>query len=362
VTHKTERGGVVLDIDDEASLLAHASRLQDAFAGIPHKLLVQRMAPRGTELIVGARRDPVFGPVVLVGAGGILAELIRDTVVELAPVDRGRALAMLGRLKARALLEGFRGAPRLDVEAVSSVIEAVSRLVSERDDIVEVDINPLVVSTSGALAVDALVRLGHEAHVPKKRPRTPEGGMEKFFEPGSIALLGASRSHGKGGNIILRNLVRAGFKGAILPINPSGHDILGMRSYKRLTDVPGPVDLAMIVIPKRAVREALADCAAKNVGAVILCTGGYADAGPEGAAEQKQLVSFARSHGMRLMGPNSIGVINPGKGLATSIVGLEPLKPGGVALVGQSGVFSSGWGRWIAESAPFGVSKVACIG
>ena len=186
--------------------------------------------------------------------------------------------------------------------------------------------------------------------------------MGPFFHPRALALIGASRSHGKGGNIILRNLIRAGYQGALYPINPSGHDILGIKSFKRVSDVPGPVDLAMIVIPKTAVAEALADCASKKVPAVILSTGGYADIGEAGTHEQAVLVTMARKSGMRIMGPNSIGTIHPRLGLATSIVGLEPIQSGGVSLIGQSGVFSSGWGRWIADAKPFGLSKVACIG
>ena len=156
--------------------------------------------------------------------------------------------------------------------------------------------------------------------------------------------------------------MKAGFKGTLYPINPSGHDILGMKTYRNLCDIPDPVDLAMIVIPKAAVSEALEDCSAKGVKAVILSTGGYSDIGAVGAREQKELVETVRKQGLRLMGPNSIGTIHTGSGLATSIVGLEPIGPGGVSLIGQSGVFSSGWGRWIADFRPFGVSKVACIG
>ncbi|HPC47011.1 MAG TPA: acetate--CoA ligase family protein, partial [Deltaproteobacteria bacterium] len=362
IAHKTEAGGVVLDIPDTTSLLSHAREMRSRFAGVPHALLVQRMAPKGAEIIIGARRDAVFGPVVLAGMGGILAEIIRDTALELAPITERRALAMLQRLKAWPILSGFRGGRAVDVRCVARALAALSRLVARRRDIVEVDVNPLMALPEGAVAVDALVRV---ANGDFRRARDRVAGplsVDPFFNPRSFALLGASRSHGKGGNIILRNVLKAGFKGPVYPINPSGHEILGIPSHRRLTDVPGEVDLAMIVIPKPAVKDAIRDCAAKGVRAVILCTGGYADAGEKGASEQDVIARLARESGFRLMGPNSIGVINPAVGLATSIVGLEPIMQGGVALVGQSGVFSSGWGRWIAQSRPFGVSKIACIG
>lgn len=126
--------------------------------------------------------------------------------------------------------------------------------------------------------------------------------------------------------------------------------------------MPGPVELAMIVIPKTAVPEAIEDCAASGVKNIILSTGGYADMGEEGAKEQKAIIEQTRKAGIRLMGPNSIGTLNPAAGMATSIVGLDPIKPGGVSIIGQSGVFSSGWARWIADTKPFGLAKVACIG
>jgi acyl-CoA synthetase (NDP forming) len=118
----------------------------------------------------------------------------------------------------------------------------------------------------------------------------------------------------------------------------------------------------MIVIPKAAVPEALEDCEAKGVTNIILSTGGYSDMGEAGAKEQKVIVEQARRAGIRVMGPNSIGTLNPSAGMATSIVGLDPIKVGGVSIIGQSGVFSSGWARWIADTKPFGLAKVACIG
>jgi acyl-CoA synthetase (NDP forming) len=319
------------------------------------------MADPGIELILGARRDPVFGPVVLAGMGGIFTEVFRDTITELAPVDRETALSMLGRLKGSALLKGYRSRPAVDLEAVADSLVILSRLIVKRRDIAEVDINPLIAGPEGAVAVDSLIRLVSPSRRPRPEKR-PVSTVDPFFNPGAMALIGASKTPGKGGNIILRNLLKAGFRGRIIPINPGAGEILGMKAYPRVSAVPGAVDLAMVVIPKASVPEALADCAIKGVKNVILSTGGYSDMGEEGSEEQKAIVGQAAEAGIRLMGPNSIGVINPRTGLATSIVGLEQIRPGGVSLIGQSGVFSSGWGRWIADTRPFGIAKVACIG
>jgi acyl-CoA synthetase (NDP forming) len=361
VPHKTEQGGVMLDIRDAASLWRAVRQMKKQFAGISHSLLVQKMAPPGVELILGARRDPIFGPIVLAGIGGIFTEIFRDTAVELAPVNSRTALAMLRRLRGSALLNGYRSQAAVDLSTIAKAVLALSKLISRRSDIFEIDVNPFVAYPKGAAAFDVLVRLdGSGSRISGKHPDPTT--VEPFFNPSSLALIGASRSPGKGGNIILRNLLKAGFKGAIHPINPTGREILGMPSYASVRDVPTPVDLAMIVIPKTAVPEALADCAAKGVTSVILSTGGYSDIGYAGAREQAILIDQARKTGIRVMGPNSIGTLNPSAGLATSIVGLEPIKSGGVSIIGQSGVFSSGWGRWIADAKPFGLAKVACIG
>ncbi|HPI52321.1 MAG TPA: acetate--CoA ligase family protein [Smithellaceae bacterium] len=361
VPHKTERGGVSLNIKDTAALERAVREMKKRFPDIPFALLVQKMARPGTELILGCRRDPVFGPIVLAGIGGIFTEIFRDSVIELAPVDEEDAPAMLRRLKGVALLDGYRSREPLDVAAIAKSLSALSRLIADRPDIAEIDINPFIAYPQGAVAVDALVRLDGASPAPARKRPSP-ATIAPFFQPSSMAVIGASRSPGKGGNIILRNLQKAGFKGALYPINPTVKEILGLPSYARVSDVPGKVETAMVVIPKTAVPDALEDCAAKGVTNIILSTGGYSDAGEEGSREQKTIIEMARRAGIRIMGPNSIGTLNPSAGMSTSIVGLDPIRKGGVSIIGQSGVFSSGWARWIADTKPFGLAKVACIG
>jgi len=361
VLHKTEQGGVVLNIKNKKSLERAVREINKKFADTPHALLVQKMAKPGFELIIGGRRDPVFGPVVLVGIGGIFTEIFRETVIDLAPVNKKTVMTMLRKLKGFTLLEGYRSQEPVNLAAVTAAVSALSRLLASRPDIMEIDVNPFIAYPDGAVAVDALVRLDDYCTEPLRK-RLDMSTIAPFFHPSSIAIIGASRSPKKGGNIILRNLLKAGFKGSVYPINPSGKEILGLPSYARVSDVPAPVDIAMVVIPKNVVPDALQDCAAKGINSIILSTGGYSDVGEEGAREQKVIVCQARKAGIRIMGPNSIGTLNPSVGMATSIVGLDPIKPGGVSIIGQSGVFSSGWARWIADTRPFGLAKVACIG
>lgn len=160
VLHKTELGGVHLGVrtDDE---LAGAVR---ALAAIGAKrYLVESMAPPGVELVVGARRDPVFGPVVLVGLGGTAAEALADVSIRVAPVSAAEAVAMPGELAGSALLDGWRGSPALDRDELARIVAALGAALVAAPELEEIDINPLRVTGAGLLALDAVVTSTQEA-------------------------------------------------------------------------------------------------------------------------------------------------------------------------------------------------------
>jgi len=166
IAHKTEVGGVRLNLRDAAAVregfdAITASARRHAPNARIDGVLVQRMALAGVELILGAKRDPQFGSMVLVGTGGVQAELWRDVALDLAPVTPERAEAMLRGLKGFPLLDGFRGAEKADLRAVSEAVAAFSSLVAAAGErIVEAEINPLIAGPWGCLAVDGLVRCG----------------------------------------------------------------------------------------------------------------------------------------------------------------------------------------------------------
>jgi acyl-CoA synthetase (NDP forming) len=157
--HKSDAGGVVLDVGDPARLAAVVEDLLGRLK--PPGLAVERLAPvsRGVELIVGARWDPSFGPVVLVGLGGIHAEVFRATAIALAPVDVAAAQTLLRSLRAAPLLLGARGRPALDVGAVARFVAAFSELAARHPEIAELEVNPLLALPDGALGLDARVVL-----------------------------------------------------------------------------------------------------------------------------------------------------------------------------------------------------------
>ena len=161
VTHKSDVGGVHLGIRDAAGLDAALDALEAIGAS---RFLVESMAPAGVDLIVGASRDPVFGPVVLVGLGGVVAEALADVAVAPAPLSVHEAAALPDELTGRALLDGFRGGPVADRAALGAVLAALGDLIADRPQIEDVEINPLRVTADGLLALDAVLTLGKEAH------------------------------------------------------------------------------------------------------------------------------------------------------------------------------------------------------
>ena len=162
LAHKSDVGAVRLGLVGSAAVRdAVVALLQvgRSLAAPVRGVLIEPMAERGIELIVGMTRDPLFGPAVLVGFGGIFAEVLDDVAIRLAPVSHQDAMAMLASLRGASLLGGARGRGEIDREGVADLVVGLGRLAWDRPDIVAVDLNPVIASASGALAVDALVIL-----------------------------------------------------------------------------------------------------------------------------------------------------------------------------------------------------------
>ncbi len=156
LAHKTEAGAVRLDLRDAESVRAACAEMTVAKQGF----LVQPMMRGGIELVVGAKRDPLFGQLLLIGLGGVLVEIMRDTALSLAPVGKSEARRMLQRLRGFRLLEGYRGGPAANLDALCETIARVSELASDFADVIEeIDVNPLLARPEGAIALDALIVL-----------------------------------------------------------------------------------------------------------------------------------------------------------------------------------------------------------
>ena len=184
--------------------------------------------------------------------------------------------------------------------------------------------------------------------------------MELFFKPKSVAVIGASKDPKKDGNIIVNNIINSDFRGAIYPVNPSADEVLGKKAYPSLKDIPGEVDLAVIIIPARFCVQAMEDCAGKGVKAVIIESMGFTETGAPGKKIQDQIGAIARKAGIRVMGPNCTGVVS--RDIATTFFPIKDVPRGNVVMIGQSGLLAAGMASDIVVNQSLNINKICSIG
>ncbi len=193
--------------------------------------------------------------------------------------------------------------------------------------------------------------------------------LDLFFNPRSVAVVGASRDPASVGNGILRSLLQgavfdygssAPFPGKIFAVNPNADEILGVRCHPTVLDVREEIDLAVISVPPKVVPTVLRDCAAKKIRAAIVVSAGFAETGEGGRALQDEIVSIAKEAGIRLLGPNCLGLIRPVAGLNASFALTAP-RPGSVAFVSQSGALADSVIDWAVENN-YNFSAIVSLG
>jgi len=365
ILHKTDAGGVIVGVESATDVrtafreIVDNARAYDPRARI-EGVQVQELLPQGQEVIVGAVTDPTFGKVVAFGLGGVLVEVLKDVTFRLAPVDDDEALSMLDSIRAAEILRGVRGAPPVDRAAIAEQIRRVSDLVADFPEIAEVDLNPVIATSQGAVAADIRVILAQSAPIERRVYPREEilTSMRRLMEPSSIAVIGASSEQGKIGNAVLRNLIDGGFTGDIHPVNPKADDILGRKAYRSVTDIPGEVDVAVFAVPAPAVATALEEVGRKHIPNAVLIPSGFAETGEH--ALQDELVAIGERYGIRLLGPNIYGYYSTWQDLCATFCTPYDVK-GGVALTSQSG----GIGMAIlgfARTTKTGVSAIVGLG
>lgn len=368
IAHKTERGLVRLGLRTAAAVESAAAELLAAAQPTDGDadLLVAPMIAGNRELIAGAARDPQFGPTVMFGVGGILAEAVADVVFRPAPLDEVTAAEMIDDIRTAALLGPFRGESAVDRVALAAALIALGRVITERDDVASVDVNPLIVTPDGdPVAVDALVELDGTARA-AQAPASPRPGPtgEQFralFEPRGVLIAGASTHPGKFGFVSLHNLLASGYAGAVYGTNLQGEEVLGVRTVTDVAAIPdGTVDLVFVCTPPSANVELLKACASKGIKAAFLTSAGYGEAGDEGKRAEQELVALADELGLLLAGPNGQGVVSTPVNLCAQIVAPYP-PPGRIGVASQSGNFVSSFMN-LARATGVGVSRAISAG
>lgn len=365
ILHKTDAGGVVTN-------LATSAAVREAFEEIIKRakdfnanatiigVQVQQMLPKATEVIVGAVTDPTFGKLTAFGLGGILVEVLGDMTFRLAPTPADQALSMLDDIKGAEILKGLRGALPVDRLALASIVENVGALTSDFPEIDELDLNPVMATSDGAVAVDVRILTDFNPKPARFRPSHEEilSAMRRIMQPNGVAVIGASAEDGKIGNSVMKNLIDGGYEGGIYPIHPREQEILGRKCHASVLDVPGNIDIAIFCIPARFVVDVLAEVGRKGIAGAILIPSGFAEVGEHEL--QEQVVQAARASNVRVMGPNIYGFYYTHKNLCATFCTPYGEK-GPVALSSQSG----GVGMAIigfSRSAKMGVSAIVGLG
>jgi len=365
ILHKTEAGGVLVGVKSAAdveqgyaTIMANA-RKYNAKANLVG-VQVQQMVQGGQEVIIGAVTDPSFGKLVAFGLGGILVEVLKDVTFRLAPTSHEDALAMLDSIAAAQVLKGVRGTEAVNREALALMIERVSRLVSDFPEIGELDLNPVFASAKGAIAADVHIVIDPHPQPERYRPSHDDivRAMNRIIKPDSVAVIGASPEAGKIGNSVMKNLINGGYQGKIYPIHPKADEILGVKAYKSVKDVPGDIDVAVFAIPAKFVAQALVEVGEKGIPGAVLIPSGFAETG--NVEGQQEIQAIGRKYNVRLMGPNIYGFYYTWKNLCATFCTAYDIK-GGAALSSQSG----GIGMAIvgfSRSAKMGVSAIVGLG
>ena len=338
ILHKTEKGLVHLNLRTGEEVRNACKAIKARAAEDLDGFLVQPFIEGKREWIAGLSRDPQFGPVVMFGAGGILTEALSDVTFRLAPLSSKDAAEMTTEIKSSALLDNFRGEKKVNQKQLRHILMALGKLGQDHPEIAEVDINPLIASATGDLiAVDALVILGtkQKESSPQTQSRDPVN-LRSFFYPRSIAFIGASASLGKWGHMLVANTKSGGYHGKLYLVNPKGGTIVGQQAYTSLAEIKDPVDLAIVTIPAKHVLGLIPQLAAKGIYHMLLITSGFSETDASGKMLEKELVAAAHDAGIRILGPNTMGICNPHVSLNCTSLPVNP-RPGTTALASQSG-------------------------
>ncbi|HQQ37885.1 MAG TPA: acetate--CoA ligase family protein, partial [Methanothrix sp.] len=360
VVHKSDAGGVKLNLKDTDEVRAAWREMTRAFSEQKMEgVSVQRMARPGVEAIIGVANDATFGPVLMFGLGGVFVEVLKDVSFRTLPISASDARDMIEEIKGYALLQGYRGYSA-DIPALERLILSISDFVLANPEISEMDLNPIFLYPDGYCVVDARIILG-----PPRQPQPSAAAgasvdLHDLFYPKSIAVIGASGTPGKLGWNVFTNLVSHKFGGKLYPINPRADEICGHKTYPRISAVPEPVDVAIVLVSAGVTPDVVEECCKCGVRYIVVESAGFAELGDEGKKIELNMKEIADRYGVRLLGPNCSGIINTHCSMVQSIGIVDALSMGNIGLVSQAGVCAAGmlWG--LRHIMDFGI--IATIG
>ncbi len=345
VSHKSDVGGVELNLGDEAAVRQAFERIRRSLAEHARDALfegvaVQPMAKNGLELIMGTFRDDRFGAMVMVGLGGVFVEVMKDTALALAPIGGREASAMLARLRGAGILRGFRGQPGVNIDAIISLLQTVSGIAAAHPEIAEMDLNPVVAYENGLAILDARIVLAGDsksASQPDPNRAARLENLERAFNPRTVVVIGDKRA---GGYMWLRSMTQLKGKLYSVQIDPNeipGIEAMGVENRKSLAEITEPIDYAISAVPRQIAPRILKDCIANQVGSIGFFTSGFSETSEElGIRLEAELRELALNSEIALVGPNCMGLYSSPAGLC-NYPDEKAGDPGDVCFISQSG-------------------------
>jgi len=335
--HKTERGLVHIYLTHKDAVQKACDKIIEKAGNDLEGFLVQPHIAGKREFVAGMFRDQHFGPVIMFGLGGVFTEALSDVVFRIAPLTEGDAGEMLDQINSKALLGDFRGEKMVERDLIIQTLTGLSHIAVECPDVAEIDINPLTITPEGKpIAVDALVVKDDIVEDEQFLPPIDPEALGALFYPKSVAFIGASGTLGKWGYTLLTNVIGGDFEGEIYLVNPKGGTIAGKKVYRNISEIPGTVDVAVVTIPAALVPELIPEFKKKGIKNMLLIASGFAETGEEGRKKEEELVDQARKAGVRIIGPNTMGLCNPHINFYCSGTHFRP-KPGSTSILAQSG-------------------------
>ncbi len=196
----------------------------------------------------------------------------------------------------------------------------------------------------------------------REEPSVDTGFLDRFFSPRSVAVIGASATTGKSGNVVIRNILANEYTGKIYLVNPKGGEILGMPVQPSIVSLPDGIDLAIVVLPAKETPQALRECGEKGIKHVVLLAGGFAEVDEYGAEVQQEMIDIIREKGIRVIGPNTSGHTSTPHHFTSSLFPLGKIRRGKISYIAQTGNFATHTMRYILSNEHFGVSRVIGLG
>lgn len=356
IAHKTDVGGVVfLDNNHKTVKKEYKNMIKRVIEKKPDAkitgALLTEYVPIDHEVLVSMLYDEHFGHFLTVGLGGTLTEVYKDIAIRLTPANKNDIKEMLQELKSYPILAGYRGKKGANIEALTEQIHKLNMLEkkfspysSSKYLITELEINPIAISGEQAVSIDGILNFKRK----ERKTRTPVSikGIEKFFNPESVAVIGATdekRPNGqdKEGKIIFENMLKSKAKN-VYPVNPKKEQVLGKKCYKSLKEIEQPVDLAIIVVPAKATPQVMEDAKEKGTKNVIIIGGGFSELGSEGKKLEDQIRKTIKEGSIRVIGPNCVGTYSKETHLKTIFLSEDEFnvpekEPNNVAVITQSG-------------------------